>query len=261
MKTKDIKQCGSSMGRIALIIRALWANFHKTTLWLGLWIVIGLVIFPRLDYIFNFNVDNLLVSEQSGTDFFVRAVWIGMLFLFTLPWFFNKFVRNSKPMTFALIPANLWEKVVALVSYFLFALIGAWGVTYLTVVIDYLLAPNVATLGMSDLTKDICSEIFMDSQHLRNFFTASLAVGSAVLTSIYFSIRYKKFFVGFGIGALVWWCVVLMFISISVNDTWLNAYLDSLDQKTIEWLALFGFAVIDTILFVLIAMKLKRIEN
>ncbi len=261
MKTKDKKGCESSSGRVALLIQALWKKSYKSILWAWLWIVIGLTIFPRLDYLFSFDIKDLLVSDWSGNDFFARAFDVVVIFIFVPPLLFNKFVRNSKPMTFALIPANLWEKLVGLLAYIMIVLAGALGITYLTVVIDYLLAPKVATLGMNEYSKDFCEQIVINSEHIRQFIVASLLAISGLLTLIYTSICFKKFIVGFVAGAGYWFSAIFLFVSFTFNKTGLLRFFLSLDEQTLTLFFGIVFGIIDIILFVLIARKLKHIEN
>ncbi len=261
MKTKEKKGCESSSGRITLLIQALWKKSYKSILWAWLWLVIGLTIFPRLDYLFSFDIKDLLVSDWSSEDVFQRSPVIGLAMVIAVPWFFNQFVRNSKPMTFALIPANLWEKLVGLLAYIMIIVVGALGITYLTVVIDYLLAPQVATLGMNEYSKDFCEQIVINNEHIRQFIVASLLAISGMLTLIYTSICFKKFIVGFVAGAGCWFSAIFLFVSFTFNKTGLLRFFLSLDEQTLTLFFGIVLGIIDIILFVLIARKLKHIEN
>ncbi len=261
MKTINNKQCNSSTGRIALVIKGLWANYHKNTLWAWAWVIFGLTIFPRVDYIFNLNVDSLLISEWSRSDVFQRSLIIPFAMIIGIPLLFNKFVRNSKPITFASIPANLWEKIVGLIAYTLFIVLGAFAVTYLTVVIDYLLAPNIVPLGMSEFSKEVFEQIFINSSHIRNFIVASLLVASGLLTLIYTSVYFKKLIQGLGAGIALWITGVLLFVSIAVNNASLEHFLTDIGQHYVALLIGTALTLIDIALLVLIIRKLKRIEN
>ncbi len=266
MKTINTKQCGSSLGRIALVLKALWAKFHKNTLFLGLWIIIVFVVLGRINYIFNFNVINLQISKFSNVDIFQRYLMVLAALSLLLPWFFNKFVRHSKPLTFASMPANLYEKITALMIYFLAIMVGALGATYLTVLIDHALAPEtmpwLIPLGLSRNSKEILEQIFINSQHVRNFVVACLLIASGELTLIYSSIRFKKYPKAFGIGLSLWILAIILFASVSTNNgSWLEEFLTDLGQANAIRLIGAGLFLIDTALLVAIARKLKRIED
>ncbi len=259
METKKLYQ--TSGGRILLTLKAIWQKFQKNTLWFWLFIIINFVSFTRIDYLFTFNVDDLMVSSQIEKDLFERLLLAGLAFILLIPWGFNQFVRNSKPMIFASLPANLWEKVTALFAYFLIAFVGALVATELTVIIDHLINPELRPLGLNESSKYFLEHALQGQDEMLVFALFSTAILVFISLLTYTSIRFKKAIAGIAVGVAVVVIAFVIFASCMENSSALRDFLKGFEFREMFYLAMSLLTTIEIILIILINRKLKRIEN
>ncbi len=259
METKKLYQ--TSGGRILLTLKAIWQKFQKNTLWFWLLILISFLALTRISYLFTFNLDDIKYSSWMEEDFLVRLLPVSATFILIIPWAFNKFVRNSNPITFASIPANLWEKVTALFGYILIVLAGAAIATELTVIVDHLINPEYRPLGLDETSREIVQNAFSTKEATTIFCLMSSMIITGISLLIYTSILFKKALAGIGVGLIIGFTSFALFISCVENIPALQDLAKELGHYGIAYTVIGILTTIEVILIVLISCKLKRIEN
>ncbi len=261
----------TSWGRILLMLRIDLYTFGR-----GLLMVLGICVLTinvvtRMGGLFGFGFE---VTLLSPFDVYSRFSMMSPIVAIYYLSYIHKRIQQSKPTSFTLIPANLWEKIVSIIIGSVAINISFFLMTYLTVFIDWLFAPEIVNLGFhfDSATFSSLAQISWDSPESRLAFDF-LGLSSTLIICTQL-IRHKSFIKALLLGVvyntLLWFILgkliyhigkYLLSLQGNVEQS-IEILLDYPDASftNVSYGAMTLFLVIDLVLAYYIYYRLKKLE-
>ncbi len=251
-------------GRVQLLLRLDYQSYRRN-LFIGLGlIVLFFNVVARMGVLFNYDIS---LSWFTGFSVYERFAFIWPVIFIASTLYINKRCQHSKPIVFSLLPANLWEKVVAMSLTVLMINLLAFVTTYVTLLIDWLLAPKFISLSLS---------FEMISFYFKNLrFSVGVSAFSLIflLTIGIQLVQRKSYFKAFFLGCLYYFVVwVLAFRTVlygvegfmknqvlydKVMD-FVNGNYEAMDM--LSTLFVLFFVAVDVLLGYYLYTRLKKLE-
>ncbi len=269
--TTDYNQ--SWWGRVYLLLKLDFYTYRRPLL-----IALGLIllffnVIGRIGTIFGSNLSDSWFLNTPVDDRFMMISWLVFV---GYTFYIHKRFHHRKPMPFVSIPAKLGEKVLAIGLGVIFIQLACFLTTYLSVLIDWLIAPkqvsletNFDNITMVFFNKEVKGLVFV-VRFLYLLFTLSF-----VLTLCTQFIKRKSYLASLFIGGAIYlgiWTLFGRLIYIIgeylICNGWLPTYELSLYIEKNESLSVYAtYVPIGLMLLLNLALgyylykRLKRIEQ
>ncbi len=254
----------SSWGRIFLLLRLDYHSYRRN-FFIGLGLIILFFNFlARMGLLFDGDFSS---SWFSSFDVNSRFALISPVIMIVYTYYINRRTQHSKATAFSLLPANLWEKSVAMFIGIVLINLTAFLTTYLTVLIDWLLAPELISLRL----KFSAFSLYFDNFRLA---TGVLSFSLIFLLTILIQlVQRKSYFKAFFIGSIYYfgiWVVSFRLIIYAIEDiikddafgekitSFISGHNESVDM--LSYVLIILLIAIDILLGAYLYSRLKKLE-
>lgn len=133
----------SAIGRIWLLYKADMRTTAPYLISIVGMIFIGFFLYPRIHLILDFDYDTFLYYHPRSYDLSVQSYIVSMIGGLYGMWYINYRCFRSSPMSFALTPARLWEKVATMILMIVSLGIIAQGALFACFLLEVLMVPGI----------------------------------------------------------------------------------------------------------------------
>ncbi len=212
----------SWLGRIWLMLKMDFHIYKRGGL-----ICIGLILLffnliGRLGSFFEFD---LTTSTFLTMNVWARFSLIGIPLLIIYAYYINRRVQHAQGIAFVLLPSNLFEKVLSLISGVICIMVTAWISCYASILIDGILAPSRVNLSISFAIPYWFK--ISSWQEALACFASMLMVISFPLCMFNALIQYKSLVKSLFIGTFIYVLFTFLLIVIATN------IIEALDSKRV----------------------------
>lgn len=260
----------SSLGRIWLLIRAdLHAQRRDLSILLGLSFVL-LYLLPQLPLLFLFNDEALARAYALNIAPHSKSIyWLYTLASIYILYCYNRKVQHSKAMPFALYPASVWEKMLAMLGFATIVMLLCWGLITIGHFISWVMLPSEWADNLDlwpirfDLVSRMSSSASINTLLMFNgYIIGPLWALTYKLTMIWGAISFRSLLKGLFLANLMYLGVLILMTLIGINAV-LYRMQDVITEPSSYKLTIFSVLALVVVCGALVGgiyRKLKTIE-